>query len=219
MEDRPTLFFEIIQRAGSRGFGKGNFKALFEAIEARAGAPRQSLGDMRCRLSSAREIPAETPHSSSAQTRTARLYVRRTDRQQGLRRPVVAAVSHRAAHAGVCACRIHAIAWECETDRHLRHRHFRTHQLCRRAAARPPIAFRCCSTTTWRCSFVAPKQEDDFFYRNAQGDEIVYVTEGEGMLETQMGDLPFRAGDYLVIPRGILHRYRFSTRPAPLPDY
>ena len=31
--DRPTLFFEIIQRKGSRGFGKGNFKALFESIE------------------------------------------------------------------------------------------------------------------------------------------------------------------------------------------
>ena len=31
--DRPTLFFEIIQRHGSRGFGKGNFRALFEAIE------------------------------------------------------------------------------------------------------------------------------------------------------------------------------------------
>ncbi|MCI0182926.1 4-hydroxyphenylpyruvate dioxygenase [Acidibacillus sp. S0AB] len=31
--DRPTVFFEIIQRKGSRGFGKGNFKALFEAIE------------------------------------------------------------------------------------------------------------------------------------------------------------------------------------------
>ena len=33
VEDRPTLFFEIIQRHGSRSFGKGNFKALFEAIE------------------------------------------------------------------------------------------------------------------------------------------------------------------------------------------
>ena len=33
MGDRPTLFFEIIQREGSRGFGAGNFKALFEAIE------------------------------------------------------------------------------------------------------------------------------------------------------------------------------------------
>jgi 4-hydroxyphenylpyruvate dioxygenase len=33
VEDRPTVFYEVIQRRGSRGFGKGNFKALFEAIE------------------------------------------------------------------------------------------------------------------------------------------------------------------------------------------
>ncbi|MBK6538891.1 MAG: 4-hydroxyphenylpyruvate dioxygenase [Ignavibacteria bacterium] len=33
IEDRPTVFFEIIQRKGARSFGKGNFKALFEAIE------------------------------------------------------------------------------------------------------------------------------------------------------------------------------------------
>jgi 4-hydroxyphenylpyruvate dioxygenase len=34
IEDRPTLFFEIIQRKGAKSFGKGNFKALFESIEA-----------------------------------------------------------------------------------------------------------------------------------------------------------------------------------------
>src|SRR4029453_4426356 len=33
VEDRPTLFFEIIQRKGAKSFGKGNFKALFEALE------------------------------------------------------------------------------------------------------------------------------------------------------------------------------------------
>jgi 4-hydroxyphenylpyruvate dioxygenase len=33
VEDRPTLFYEVIQRKGSRSFGKGNFKALFEALE------------------------------------------------------------------------------------------------------------------------------------------------------------------------------------------
>jgi len=32
-EDRPTLFFEIIQRNGNNGFGVGNFKALFKSIE------------------------------------------------------------------------------------------------------------------------------------------------------------------------------------------
>ena len=37
VQDRPTLFFEVIQRKGSRSFGKGNFKALFEAIEREQG--------------------------------------------------------------------------------------------------------------------------------------------------------------------------------------
>ena len=37
VEDRPTVFYEIIQRKGSRGFGKGNFKALFESIEREQG--------------------------------------------------------------------------------------------------------------------------------------------------------------------------------------
>jgi 4-hydroxyphenylpyruvate dioxygenase len=33
VEDRPTLFYEIIQRKGAKSFGAGNFKALFEALE------------------------------------------------------------------------------------------------------------------------------------------------------------------------------------------
>jgi len=33
VEDRPTFFFEVIQRMGARGFGAGNFKALFQSIE------------------------------------------------------------------------------------------------------------------------------------------------------------------------------------------
>ena len=33
VEDRPTVFYEIIQRMGAKSFGKGNFKALFESIE------------------------------------------------------------------------------------------------------------------------------------------------------------------------------------------
>jgi len=37
VEDRPTVFYEIIQRKGSRGFGKGNFKALFQSIEREQG--------------------------------------------------------------------------------------------------------------------------------------------------------------------------------------
>ena len=42
VEDRPTLFYEIIQRAGCAGFGKGNFKALFKSIE----REQQSRGNL-----------------------------------------------------------------------------------------------------------------------------------------------------------------------------
>ena len=59
-------------------------------------------------------------------------------------------------------------------------------------------------------SLARPSATDAFHYRNAQGDEIVYVTEGGGVLESQFGEIPFRKGDYLVIPRGILHRLRLG---------
>jgi homogentisate 1,2-dioxygenase len=58
--------------------------------------------------------------------------------------------------------------------------------------------------------YVEPTKEDEHFYRNAQADEIVYVSKGAGILETQYGELPFGEGDYLVIHRGIMHRYRFT---------
>ena len=65
-------------------------------------------------------------------------------------------------------------------------------------------------------SFVQPLEDDEHFYRNAQGDEVVYVSDGEGVLESPLGSLPFGRGDYLVMQRGIVHRYRFTGRPARL---
>ena len=46
IEDRPTLFFEIIQRMEAKGFGAGNFKALFESIE----REQQLRGTLKKRL-------------------------------------------------------------------------------------------------------------------------------------------------------------------------
>src|SRR4051794_1995262 len=102
--------------------------------------------------------------------------------------------------------------WQPEEQRQLRHRHFRTHQLPgirSMAADREPVLF----NNDVALSVAAPSVEDPFFYRNAQGDEVVYVAEGEGVFESMMGKMPFRAGDYIVIPRGILHRYRLSKGP------
>jgi homogentisate 1,2-dioxygenase len=44
------------------------------------------------------------------------------------------------------------------------------------------------------------------FYRNGEGDEVIFVHEGSGRLETIFGRLPFRAGDYVVVPRGATYR-------------
>jgi homogentisate 1,2-dioxygenase len=92
----------------------------------------------------------------------------------------------------------------------LRHRHFRTRRLASKGDAildRKPLLF----NKDVSLSIVEPAEALSEFYRNAQGDEIVFVTEGEGALETPFGHLAFGAGDYLVIPRGVLHRYRFSS--------
>lgn len=54
------------------------------------------------------------------------------------------------------------------------------------------------------------EQEMDYYYKNAQSDEVVFVHDGSGDLFTQMGRIPFQAGDYLVIPRTIIHKFRFN---------
>src|SRR6266853_3350701 len=64
---------------------------------------------------------------------------------------------------------------------------------------------------------VEPDENDAHFYRNAQADELVYVSKGKGVLESTYGSLPFHEGDYLVIHRGILHRYRFDLNAEEQP--
>ena len=46
------------------------------------------------------------------------------------------------------------------------------------------------------------------FVRNADGDETRFIHEGEGVVETDYGDLAYRKGDYVVMPRGTVYRYR-----------
>lgn len=104
------------------------------------------------------------------------------------------------------------LPWQAEPDRPLRHRHFWTTRLKGGDSAvvdRVPLLF----NHDVAMSAAEPVRGDDFFYRNAQGDEVIYVAEGAGVLETQLGEIAFRSGDYLVIPRGILHRYRLTTGP------
>jgi homogentisate 1,2-dioxygenase len=104
------------------------------------------------------------------------------------------------------------LTWATEPERVLHHRHFRTAGLATGPSAvldRVPILY----NGDVALSMVRPEEEDGFFYRNGQGDEIVFAAEGEGMLESSFGRLAFRAGDYVVIPRGVLHRWRLGEGP------
>ncbi|HVK50068.1 MAG TPA: homogentisate 1,2-dioxygenase [Pseudobacter sp.] len=50
----------------------------------------------------------------------------------------------------------------------------------------------------------------DYFFKNADADEMIFVHEGEGVLRTMYGELPFGYGDYLVIPRGTIYQINFK---------
>jgi homogentisate 1,2-dioxygenase len=52
-----------------------------------------------------------------------------------------------------------------------------------------------------------PATDQTYFYRNGEGDEVVFVHRGEGRLETSFGTLPYRDRDYIVIPRGTTYRF------------
>jgi homogentisate 1,2-dioxygenase len=99
--------------------------------------------------------------------------------------------------------------YEPDPDETLKHRHFRTARAKQGGSptiGRIPILF----NADIAMLYVEPDREDEHFYRNAQGDELVYVAKGQGTLESVFGELPFGEGDYLIIHRGILHRYRFD---------
>ena len=56
-------------------------------------------------------------------------------------------------------------------------------------------------------SFCPPSGSMDYFFRNGEGDEVIFVHEGHGTLETIFGDVPYKDGDYVVIPRGTTYRF------------
>jgi homogentisate 1,2-dioxygenase len=57
-------------------------------------------------------------------------------------------------------------------------------------------------------SLCRPDETMDGFFRNGEGDEVIFVHEGKGTLETIFGEVPYGEGDYVVIPRGTTYRFR-----------
>ena len=59
----------------------------------------------------------------------------------------------------------------------------------------------------------APKESmKDYFYKNADADELIFIHKGKGILHTFLGQLPFDYGDYLIIPRGMIYQIEFKGK-------
>ena len=63
----------------------------------------------------------------------------------------------------------------------------------------------------------SPKQRKmNYFYKNAEGDEVLFVHDGSGRLISQFGVIEFRQGDYVVIPRTVIYKLEFNEGPLRL---
>ncbi len=60
------------------------------------------------------------------------------------------------------------------------------------------------------------KRKMDYFYKNAEGDEVLFVHDGSGTLITQFGNIEFKQGDYVVIPRTVIYKLEFNDGPLRL---
>jgi homogentisate 1,2-dioxygenase len=58
----------------------------------------------------------------------------------------------------------------------------------------------------------APRRStNEYFYKNTDADELIFIHKGSGKLRTMLGNLDFKYGDYLLVPRGIIYKIDFNT--------
>ncbi|PSB32058.1 homogentisate 1,2-dioxygenase [Stenomitos frigidus] len=98
-----------------------------------------------------------------------------------------------------------SIALEFEAPGALRHRHLRTAKALRQGdaiASRVPLM----ANADVCLSVAQPTEAMSYWYRFAHGDEVIFIHDGSGILESQYGTLSYRPGDYLVIPTGVMWR-------------
>ncbi len=91
----------------------------------------------------------------------------------------------------------------------LRHHHFKTKDLKKGG---DPVSARVVllHNNDVSMAIAVPDQKMSYFYRNGQGDDMYYIHEGTGRIQTIFGELPYRPGDYVVIPRGTTYMFHPS---------
>ncbi|MCS0824636.1 homogentisate 1,2-dioxygenase [Cytobacillus firmus] len=109
--------------------------------------------------------------------------------------------------------KIRDVRYELEERDTLQHRHFRTWNIkaCDDFLAARKILM---ANNDIAFGLARPNQQMDYYYRNADGDELLFVHEGNGKIESIFGELSFSPGDYLVIPIGTTYRVVLNSEEA-----
>jgi homogentisate 1,2-dioxygenase len=126
-------------------------------------------------------------------------------------------------HAGVPSAIVASEVWELpdlttEPNHPLKPRHLKLHDLVSTSSTTggsDPVTGRrlVLGNNDVRISYVVTGEESPY-YRNAVGDECVYVERGSGIVETSFGVLSYRTGDYVLVPRATTHRWRPNEESA-----
>ncbi|MCC6335494.1 MAG: homogentisate 1,2-dioxygenase [Myxococcales bacterium] len=128
--------------------------------------------------------------------------------QEGFDAPYTIAYHRHAPHRQQAATTTHGFGpREAAPPRGLAKRHFLSQKLPASTKgpldARVPLLFNADVTL----GVVKPGADDAAYYSNGDGDDLFYVHEGGGTLRTLLGDVDFSEGDYVCVPRGLLHRF------------
>ncbi len=130
--------------------------------------------------------------------------------QHGWAPPAAAAATPAAIAAIAGNTAVAASAAPLVDNRPLAKRHYVTEQLPGRGGpaidARVPLLY----NEDVISGVAYPDADDPVYSANGDGDELIYIHRGGGTLRTQLGELAFGAGDYVFVPRGMIHRFLVS---------
>lgn len=99
---------------------------------------------------------------------------------------------------------------DAQSDRLVLRRHYQSQQL--KTGTTPLMSRRALLTSTdVELGVMRPTQSDTLYLENGDGDDLYYIQEGAGTLVTILGDVPFGAKDYVLVPRGLVHRFELAT--------
>lgn len=108
--------------------------------------------------------------------------------------------------------RVQKCSVEHSDEQGLRHHHFKTMGLKKSG---DPVTGRVVllHNSDVSMAIAVPDQKMTYYYRNGQGDDLYFVHEGTGRIQTTFGELDYRPGDYVVIPRGTSYMFHPSGDP------